>query len=90
MRDAPMNRIADPEGIAGAVAFLRSSDDSAITRHTVPVDGGQAADWIGGPRAPERAEIKSDRDASSEGDDFVIVIDERPDARVAVVLGEGG
>jgi NAD(P)-dependent dehydrogenase (short-subunit alcohol dehydrogenase family) len=43
MRDVPMDRIADPEEMAGAVAFLCSSDASYITGHTLPVDGGQAA-----------------------------------------------
>ncbi|MFC6907069.1 SDR family NAD(P)-dependent oxidoreductase [Halalkalicoccus tibetensis] len=44
MRDVPMDRIARPEEMAGAVAFLCSSDASYITGHTLPVDGGQAAD----------------------------------------------
>ncbi|MFY4816314.1 SDR family NAD(P)-dependent oxidoreductase [Haloarcula sp. AONF1] len=44
MRDVPMDRIADPEEMAGPVAFLCSSDASYITGHTIPVDGGQAAD----------------------------------------------
>jgi NAD(P)-dependent dehydrogenase (short-subunit alcohol dehydrogenase family) len=44
MRDVPMDRIADPEEMAGAVAFLCSSDASYITGHTIPIDGGQAAD----------------------------------------------
>lgn len=44
MRDVPMDRIAEPEEMAGAVAFLCSSDASYITGHTLPVDGGQAAD----------------------------------------------
>jgi len=44
MRDVPMDRLADPEEMAGVVAFLCSSDASYITGHTVPVDGGQAAD----------------------------------------------
>jgi NAD(P)-dependent dehydrogenase (short-subunit alcohol dehydrogenase family) len=44
MRDVPMDHIADPEEMADAVAFLCSSDASYITGHTLPVDGGQAAD----------------------------------------------
>jgi len=44
MRDVPMDRIADPEEMAGAVAFLCSDDASYITGHTLPIDGGQAAD----------------------------------------------
>ena len=44
MRDVPMDRIADPEEMAGVVAFLCSSDASYITGQTIPVDGGQAAD----------------------------------------------
>ncbi|ELZ75961.1 short-chain dehydrogenase/reductase SDR [Haloferax gibbonsii ATCC 33959] len=44
MRDVPMGRVAEPEEMAGAVAFLCSSDASFITGHTLPVDGGQAAD----------------------------------------------
>lgn len=44
MRDVPMDRIAEPEEMAGTVAFLCSSDASYITGHTIPIDGGQAAD----------------------------------------------
>ncbi|KTG11555.1 short-chain dehydrogenase [Haloprofundus marisrubri] len=44
MRDVPMGRIAEAEEMAGVVAFLCSSDASYITGHTLPVDGGQAAD----------------------------------------------
>ncbi|QLD84175.1 SDR family oxidoreductase [Natronomonas halophila] len=44
MREVPMDRIAEPEEMAGVVAFLCSNDASYITGHTVPVDGGQAAD----------------------------------------------
>jgi len=44
MRDVPMDRIADPAEMAGAVVFLCSSDASYITGHTMPIDGGQAAD----------------------------------------------
>lgn len=44
MIEVPMDRIAEPEEMAGAVAFLCSDDASYITGHTLPVDGGQAAD----------------------------------------------
>jgi NAD(P)-dependent dehydrogenase (short-subunit alcohol dehydrogenase family) len=44
MRDVPMDRIADPEEVAGPVAFLCSADASFVTGHTLPVDGGQSAD----------------------------------------------
>lgn len=44
MIDVPMDRIAEPEEMAGVVAFLCSTDASFITGHTLPVDGGQAAD----------------------------------------------
>lgn len=44
MADVPMDRMAAPAEMAGAVAFLCSGDASYITGHTLPVDGGQAAD----------------------------------------------
>lgn len=44
MRDVPMDRIADPEEMAGAVAFLCSDDASYITGQTLAIDGGQSAD----------------------------------------------
>ena len=44
MVDVPMGRGAEPEEMAGTVVFLCSSDASYITGHTLPIDGGQAAD----------------------------------------------
>ncbi len=44
MTAVPMGRIATPDEMAGVVAFLCSTDASYITGHTIPVDGGQAAD----------------------------------------------
>jgi NAD(P)-dependent dehydrogenase (short-subunit alcohol dehydrogenase family) len=36
----PLGRVGEPEDIAGAIAFLASSDAAWITGHTLPVDGG--------------------------------------------------
>jgi NAD(P)-dependent dehydrogenase (short-subunit alcohol dehydrogenase family) len=36
----PMKRFGQPEEIAGAVAFLASSDASYMTGAEIPVDGG--------------------------------------------------
>ncbi|WP_231186494.1 glucose 1-dehydrogenase [Haladaptatus sp. DYF46] len=44
MTDVPIGRVAEPKEMAGAIAFLCSSDASYITGHTLPVDGGQSAD----------------------------------------------
>jgi meso-butanediol dehydrogenase / (S,S)-butanediol dehydrogenase / diacetyl reductase len=39
----PLPRVGEPEDVAGAVAFLASSDAAWITGHTLPVDGGLLA-----------------------------------------------
>lgn len=44
MSEVPMDRMATPDEMAGVVAFLCSDDASYVTGHTIPVDGGQAAD----------------------------------------------
>src|SRR5215216_4327782 len=36
----PLGRVGEPEDVAGAVAFLASSDAGWITGHTLPVEGG--------------------------------------------------
>ena len=36
----PLGRVGEPEDVAGAVAFLASSDAAWITGHMLPVDGG--------------------------------------------------
>ena len=36
----PRGRVAEPAGIAGAVAFLASNDAAYITGAVIPVDGG--------------------------------------------------
>jgi 3-oxoacyl-[acyl-carrier protein] reductase len=40
LRSIPMGRFADPVEIAGAVAFLASSDSDYVTGHVLTVDGG--------------------------------------------------
>jgi NAD(P)-dependent dehydrogenase (short-subunit alcohol dehydrogenase family) len=39
----PLGRVGEPEDVAGAIAFLASSDAAWITGHTLPVDGGLLA-----------------------------------------------
>jgi meso-butanediol dehydrogenase/(S,S)-butanediol dehydrogenase/diacetyl reductase len=36
----PLGRVGEPEDVAGAVAFLASTDAGWITGHTLPVEGG--------------------------------------------------
>jgi meso-butanediol dehydrogenase/(S,S)-butanediol dehydrogenase/diacetyl reductase len=36
----PLGRVGDPDDVAGAVAFLASTDAAWITGHTLPVEGG--------------------------------------------------
>jgi NAD(P)-dependent dehydrogenase (short-subunit alcohol dehydrogenase family) len=36
----PLGRVGEPEDVAGAIAFLASSDAAWITGQTLPVDGG--------------------------------------------------
>jgi NAD(P)-dependent dehydrogenase (short-subunit alcohol dehydrogenase family) len=40
LSQVPMKRFGQPEEIAGAVAFLASSDASFMTGAEIPVDGG--------------------------------------------------
>lgn len=44
MARTPMERIAQPEEIASAIAFLASAKASYVTGQVLPVDGGQTAD----------------------------------------------
>jgi meso-butanediol dehydrogenase/(S,S)-butanediol dehydrogenase/diacetyl reductase len=39
----PIGRLADPEELAAAAAFLASDDASYVTGAIFPVDGGQTA-----------------------------------------------
>jgi NAD(P)-dependent dehydrogenase (short-subunit alcohol dehydrogenase family) len=42
-RAVPLGRLAEPEDIAGAVAFLASDEAAYLTGHTIVVDGGMTA-----------------------------------------------
>ncbi len=43
VRSTPLKRIGAPADIAGAVAFLASSQAAFITGVTLPIDGGRSA-----------------------------------------------
>ena len=47
LKAIPLNRIAEPGDIAGAVAFLASEAAAYITGQTLVVDGGMLAGCLG-------------------------------------------
>ena len=42
-RRVPLGRVADPEEVAGAIAYLRSDAASFVTGTTLVIDGGWTA-----------------------------------------------
>ena len=42
-RDVPLQRIGEPDEIAGAAVFLASNAGSFVTGHTLAIDGGTTA-----------------------------------------------
>lgn len=53
----PMGRAAQPEEMAGVIAFLASEDASYVTGAIVPADGGSTA-HSGQPNFPERRRLR--------------------------------
>ena len=50
----PLKRVAQPEEIASAIAFLLLPASSYITGETLTVDGGLLANGFAGPCAPDQ------------------------------------
>ena len=42
IKDVPLQRVSDPDEMAGICAYLASDDSSFITGAAIPVDGGAA------------------------------------------------
>jgi gluconate 5-dehydrogenase len=56
---APMNRIGDPEELAGVLLFLASDASSFVTGQTIAVDGGLSASLGGNPYTEETYAVQA-------------------------------